>query len=114
MDLESNSNSTSSSRSIGEEAPMPEGYKHYIVISKKPPKKGKKRNVVHKEISNDVTVEDLLNDIKELHKELEDVVKIGKKISVDCSGCFSNCMKLNTTADVDTNVNAEGNKVSFV
>ena len=82
--------SSSSSGSVELNLPeTPHGYKRYIVISNETPKRPKDGSaVVHKEITNS-NVDELINDLHQLHKELNDVATVGNKIMIDCSDCFS-------------------------
>jgi hypothetical protein len=84
--------SMSSSDSVELNLPdAPEGYKRYIVITNETPKRPRPSDGVHKEIANS-NVDELISDIHQLHKELNDVVNVGNKIMIDCSDCFS-CFK---------------------
>ena len=99
--------STSSSGSVELNLPeTPAGYKRYIVISNRAPDKA-----VHKEITNS-NVDELLNDLHQLHKELNDVAMVGNKIMVDCSDCFACFKNIRLKANVDANVT--DNKVSTI
>ena len=82
--------SNSSSGSVELNLPdTPDGYKRYIVISTETPKRPKDGpTVVQKEITNS-NVDELINDLHQLHKELTDVATAGNKIMIDCSDCFS-------------------------
>jgi len=84
----------------------PHGYKQYIILTKKPPKAKKGQIVLHREITENTPVDNIINDLHELHQELNKVVCTSKKIYVDCSGCFSNCLK--------TKVKAHDNNVSII
>jgi hypothetical protein len=103
--------SSSSSGSVELNLPeTPQGYKRYIVISNETPKRPKDGSaVVHKEITNS-NVDELINDLHQLHKELNDVAAVGNKIMIDCSDCFS-CFK---NARVKSKVKTGDNQVTTV
>lgn len=108
-----NTKSPSSSSSGSVELNLPEtpiGYKRYIVISNETPKRPKDGSaVVHKEITNS-NIDDLINDLHQLHKELNDVND--NKIMIDCSDCFS-CFR-DVRLKGKANVKTGDNKITAV
>ena len=89
----------------------PAGFKRYILVSQKPPKKN--GTEVHKEITSS-NVDELINDLHQLHKELEDVAVVSNKIMVDCSDCFACFKNMKLRGTVDANVKTGDNKISTI
>lgn len=81
----------------------PHGFRKFVILSKNAPKRKKGR--IQHEIKEDNSIGDLIQHIDEMHTELVEVVALGNRIAVDCSGCFANCIKIKTKVKVnDVNV----------
>lgn len=102
---DSTNSSTNSSNSLPDN---PEGFKRYIVVANSPPMNEKNKYIVHREITENVTFDDLLKDIEKLHDELNDVIDAGNKIKIHCCS-FLSCLSGNKQ-----DIEADHNKVSII
>ena len=112
MSSPTNSSRSSNSSQGDLQLPNTPGFKKYIVVSKKSPRR--RKHTVHAEIKPEASVDQLMEDIHQLHKEINDVTKAGSKVMIDCSNCFSCLRGINAKVDVDTKVKAEDLTISTI
>ena len=87
--------------------PLPDGFKKFIVISKKPPKQKHK-----KEIEEHHDMSDIAETLSELQSEIATIVDTTKQLQIECSSCcnginIKDCFKFKSKVKVkakDNNV----------
>ena len=83
--------------------PLPDGYKKFIVISKKPPKQKHKKEIEAHHYKSDIA-----QTLSDLQSEIATIVNTTKQLQIECSSCcngisIKDCFKFKSKAKIKDN-----------